>query len=80
MAKRNYYVFHIFVLKSYALSWKCRYGQGEVVVGKEPASLMYVYLVYLIILFIQGGFLAGPPDFQYQNEKNLLRQRGAFLH
>ena len=25
-------------------------------------------------------FLTVPPDFQYQNEKNLLSQRGAFLH
>ena len=25
-------------------------------------------------------FLTGPPDFQYQNEKNLLSQQGAFLH
>ena len=25
-------------------------------------------------------FLTGPPDFEYQNEKNLLSQRGVFLH
>ena len=25
-------------------------------------------------------FLTGPPDFQYQNEKNLLSQQGPFLH
>ena len=41
---------------------------------QDTATQVHLTSTYRVV------FLTGPPDFQYQNEKNLLSQRGAFLH
>ena len=59
------------------LAWACCYQGSTLQIFRRihfTLGLFYYPNIYRVV------FLTGPPDFQYQNEKNLLSQRGAFLH
>ena len=50
--------------------WRWRPCEGGLVTEHSPLwDFISYYITYYIIYIIQGDFLTGPPDFQYQNEK-----------